>query len=227
MKKQALFAIIILITFQSVGQIKPCPDGRQKKYTCGVVEENILDRLPKTNSPIQTVFVAKLTSSFKKEKDQLRAEKIVALCNKVLNDPDFWHAIEYYDNYKYAVYQSKSGPRKIAGVEIINCLINGAPDNKTRPERMEVPFDIKLYGASFKFPFESAVAKEIGDGKIYNKRWFFRHSGMDEVGSNWMHEFSHSKDLIHCYYCHEERDYSIPYVINRIFVEVAKKYVKE
>lgn len=219
---------LIVTFFTSLGlsaQTLDCPTKNQKGYTCGYVKENILETINRESFEITTHFNLKLVSQFAKVSDNERAGKILELCQKVLNDNDFWNALENYRGYKYAVHSNDKGKRQISSIEIVNCLINGNPDDTTRPLENYIQLDIKLYGASFKTPFETAVAKEIGDGKIYNKKWFFRGASIEEIGSNWIHEFSHSKGLSHCYYCHEERDYSVPYVINRIFVEVARKYI--
>lgn len=168
-------------------------------------------------------FNVRLVNSFDSQSDIDRANKIITLCNQVLNDSDFWNALEHYNNYKYPIFETAQGKRQISGIQIINALINGNPDDLNRPLEVDINLTIELYGLAFKTLFESAVAKEIGDGKIYNKKWFFKNFPIDEIGSNWIHEFSHTKGLIHCCYCNQERDYSIPYVINRIFSEVAKK----
>lgn len=219
----------LIVTFFAISglsaQIMDCPTKKQKGYSCGNVDENILETINQENYAIKTHFNIRLVSKFAKDSDNERARKILELCQKVLNDNDFWNALENYKGYKYAVYENDKGKRQISGAEIVNCLINGNPDNTSRPLVVDISLDIVLYGVPFKTPFESAVAKEIGDGKIYNKKWFFRGEPIEDIGSNWVHEFSHSKGLTHCYYCHEERDYSVPYVINRIFVEVAKKYI--
>jgi hypothetical protein len=202
-----------------------CPSKDQKRYSCGNVNENILGTINRKGYEIMSHFNIRLVSHFEKDSDKERATKIVELCNKVLNDKDFWNALENYKGYKYAVFENDQGIQQISGAKIVNCLINSNPMDTSRPLEVDIPLDIELYGMIFKTPFESAVAKEIGDGKIYNKKWFFRGSSILDIGSNWIHEFSHSKGLKHCYYCHEARDYSVPYVINRIFIEVAKKYI--
>ncbi len=227
MKKYFCFAVTIFISFSLSAQIMDCPTENQKRYSCGDVKENILETVNRKDYIIKSHFNVRLVSHFRKDSDNERATKIVELCNMVLNEVDFWNALENYKGYRYAVFEDDNGKQQISGNQIVNCLINGNPKDTTRPLEVDIPLDIELYGASFKTFFESAVAKEIGDGKIYNKKWFFRGSTIDDIGSNWIHEFSHSKGLKHCYYCHEERDYSVPYVINRIFVEVAKKYIKD
>ncbi len=206
-------------------QLMDCPTKNQKRYTCGNVDENILETINRKDYDVKSHFNVRLVSHFGKDSDNERAAKIVELCNKVLNDKDFWNAIENYKRYKYAVFENDKGKQPISGTQIVNCLINGTPGDSSRPLEVDIALDIELYGPIFKTIFESAVGKEIGDGKIYNKKWFFRNSSIDDIGSNWIHEFSHSKGLQHCYYCHEERDYSVPYVINRVFIEVAKKYI--
>lgn len=225
MKKNLCLIITLFVCFSLYGQIMDCPANNQKGYKCGNVEEKILETIARNDYEMKSHFIVRLLNPLRKDSDNERAAKIIELCNKVLNDKDFWNALENYKGYKYAVFENNSGKRSISGVQIINSLINGSPDDPSRPSKVDIPVDLELYGASFRMPFETALAKEIGDGKIYNKRWFFRGSSIDYIGSNWIHEFSHSKGLKHCYYCHEERDYSIPYVINRIFVEVAKKYI--
>ena len=221
--------LLLLLLFVSAGtlcaQIKDCTDRSQKNYSCGDVEETILNRVLQQEYKMDSKFIVKLVTVFKKEEDQERSQEIATLCTKVLNDASFWNALENYDRYQYAVFEENGIKREIAGREIVNCLLNGTPDDNSRPAAVTISLDIALYGLSFKTFFETAVAKEIGDGKIYNKKWFFRSSSIEDIGSNWIHEFSHSKGLKHCYYCNEDRDYSIPYVINRIFVEVAKKYM--
>lgn len=220
------FSFTVLFFFSSLSaQIMNCPTKNQKGYSCGNVNEKILETIDRKDYEIKSHFNVRIVSKFAKDSDNQRASKIVELCNKVLNDKDFWNALENYKGYKYAVFENERGKQQISGVQIVNCLINGNPEDTSRPLEVDVPLDIELYGASFKTPFESALAKEIGDGKIYNKKWFFRGSSIDHIGSNWIHEFSHRQGLKHCYYCHEERDYSVPYVINRIFTEVAKKYL--
>ncbi len=226
MIKHFCLAVTICVSLDLSAQIVECPNENQKGYSCGNIKENILETLNLKDYTIKSHFNVRLASKFRRVSDNERAIKIIELCNKVLNDVDFWNALENYKGYRYAVFENSQGKQHISGSQIVNCLINGYPQDTTRPLEVNLALDIELYGASFKTPFESAVAKEIGDGKIYNKKWFFRGSSLDYIGSNWIHEFSHSKGLKHCYYCHEERDYSIPYVLNRIFTEVAKKYIK-
>ncbi len=225
MIKYYFLAMTIFVSFSLSAQIMDCPNGNQKGYSCGNVNENILETLNRKDYVIKSHFNVKLVSRLRKDNDNYRAIKIIELCQKVLNDADFWNALENYKGYRYAVFENAQGKQQISGSQIVNCLINGDPNDSIRSLEVVIPLDIQLYGASFKTIFESAVAKEIGDGKIYNKKWFFRGSSIDDIGSNWIHEFSHSKGLKHCFYCNEERDYSIPYVINRIFTEVAKKYI--
>lgn len=225
MVKYFCLIVTLFVSSSLSAQILECPTKNQKEYSCGKVNENILETINRKDYEIKTQFKVRLVSKFVKDIDNKRATKIIELCNKVLNDNDFWNAVENYKGYKYAVFENDKGKQPISGRQIVNCLINGNPENTSRPLEVVIALNIKLYGASFKTPFESAIAKEIGDGKIYNKRWFFQGSMIENVGSNWIHEFSHIKGLKHCYYCHEARDYSVPYVINRIFIEIAKKHI--
>ncbi|MET0465872.1 MAG: hypothetical protein ABW007_22105 [Chitinophagaceae bacterium] len=227
MKKNIYLLFIIFLCFDSAAQVIDCPDRNQKDYNCGNIEENILATIDRKGYTMNSHFTVSLSSTFSKDSDNRRGAEVTDLCNKVLNDPDFWNALEHYRGYRYAVFENAQGKREITGAQIINSLINGNPNDSSRPSKVNIMLNIELYGMSIKTPFESAVAKEIGDGKIYNKKWFFRKSSIADIGSNWLHEFSHSKGVSHCYYCHQERDYSIPYVINRIFVEVAQKYLTD
>lgn len=221
----SLLILLIFIPLSSIAQNPPCPKKNQKRYKCSLIKEDILSKLENTNYQMPTKFKIKLVSNFTKKKDIEKVNKVVLICHKVLNDPDFWNALENYGSYKYSVWKQKDQSQVVQGVQIINSLINGNPNNSARPAERIISLNLELYGLGFKFPFfEKALAKEIGDGKIYNKKWFFRKYSIAAIGSNWIHEFSHSQGLSHCYYCDKNRDYSIPYVINRIFVEVAKKY---
>ncbi|HBF21696.1 MAG: hypothetical protein CMI36_14900 [Owenweeksia sp.] len=216
----------VLISLFAIAQNQPCPQKNQKGYACGQVEEQILSQLQDTDYEMPTTFKVMVAADFKKETDTERANQVAALCTKVLNDPDFWNALENYGHYRYTLWKGKEGKeRVIEGSQIVNSLINGHPNDSSRPLELVINLNIELYGMGFRFPFfEKALAKEIGDGKIYNKKWFFRKFSIEAIGSNWIHEFSHSQGLSHCYYCDENRDYSIPYVINRIFMEVSSKY---
>jgi hypothetical protein len=227
MKAIVLILMSFLIYFNVSSQSPDCPLKSQRGYKCGVVDEKILDRLNTIEYTMPTKFNLTLENTFKSSKDQIKAEAILDLCNKVLNDSDFWKALEHYDKYKYTVWGANDIRRVVNGMEIVNALINGNPNDDSRPDKINISINIKLYGLSFKTPFETAVAKEINDGNIYNKKWFFRGFPIQKIGSNWIHEYSHTMQFRHCHYCNEARDYSIPYVINRIFEEVAQKYLNE
>ena len=224
MKKQVYLVLIFFVSCRLSAQIVDCPTKDQRDYSCGNVHENVMNGINREGYEIKSHFNIYLKKPFARQNDNDIAVKVIALCNQVLNDPDFWNALEHYSNYKYAVFESANGKQQIAGIQIVNCLINGSPDDNVRPLMVDIPLEVELYGPFIKTFFESAVAKEVGDGKIYNKRWFFRGASYQDIGSNWIHEFAHIKGLKHCYYCSIERDFSIPYVINRIFSEVAKKY---
>jgi hypothetical protein len=222
-----LIFLILSIVFPLFGLTQNgCPERSDRNYKCGNIEESILPRLTDIVFSLETEFEFKLNSTFNRKKDQDRAEEILKLVNQVINDPDFWKALEHYDRYQYSKWSKslKDNWIDITGKQITNCMINGNPESDVRPKRVSVDLNVKLYGLSFATPFESAVAKEVGDGTIYNKRWFFRKHSKEAIGSNWIHEFAHSQGIRHCFKCNEARDYSIPYVINRIFKEVAQKY---
>ncbi len=221
-----LTILLLLNTNNIFAQNTVHPDRNKKKYHCGQVQENILKNLDNANYQMPTKFKIKLKANFSKKRDIEKAKKVVELCNKVLNDVDFWNALENYKSYRHTVWKCSNKQQVVSGKQIVNCLINAYPNDYARPQEMLVEINLDLYGLGFKFPFiEKALAKEVGDGKIYNKKWFFREYPIEEIGSNWIHEFSHIQGIYHRYDCSEERDYSIPYVINRIFVEVAKKYL--
>lgn len=207
-------------------QDPPCPKKNQKNYICGEVKEDILASLVNSNYKFGTKIKVNLSSKFKRSSDKIKADSILLLCERVLNDKDFWKALENYKTYKTTVWRDSTSEMVISGKQIVNSLLNGNPNNNARPEELTITLKVKLYGFGFKFPFfEKALAKEIGDSVIYNKKWFFRKYTQEQIGSNWVHEFSHIQGLKHCFHCDENRDYSIPYVINRIFIEVAKKYI--
>ena len=62
-----------------------------------------------------------------------------------------------------------------------------------------------------------------GGGVLLNKKWFFRRSDPEQIASNWAHEISHGMGLRHPYEASDGRDQSIPYVINQIFLDVARE----
>lgn len=225
MKKITLF-IIALISLSIYGQKNECPVKKDKNYKCGNIVENVFEGISNNNYQLQTKFNITVNQKFKRKIDRKRAEKIITLVNKVMNDSDFWKALSYYKNYKYSKWSNRLNDDwlNISGEEIVNALINGDPKNKNRPDEINLELEVRLYGLSFATPFETAVAKEE-NGIVYNKRWFFRKDSISNIGSNWVHEIAHSKGIRHCFNCNQERDYSIPYVINRIFKQVAKKYL--
>jgi len=207
-----------------------CPSKSERGYKCGNVKEDILSGL----AGIEYSFDANVTvtlddTKLRKSKDRVKAQKVLKLVNQVLNDADFWKALEHYNRYQFAKWSKKFNDTwtVLEKDKITNAFIHGDPNNSERPSQISIEAKIRLYGSSFQWPGEIARAKEIGDGYIYNKKWFFRDYSIVEIGSNWVHELSHSKGFRHCRKCHKERDYSVPYVINRIFKEVAKKYVTE
>jgi len=224
-KLTLLFVLLLTLLSYAQAQSNACPVKSQKNYCCGEVDERILERLAGIDYTMETHFQTSVAHTFKRKADYDKALKVANLCEQVLNDPDFWKALEYYDRYQYTFWQSGDHERQISGRQIVNCMLHGTPDDAKPLEELKIYFDVKLYALGFKTPIEKAVAKEVGDGKIYNKKWFFRKESIASIGSNWMHEFAHSKGIKHCFYCSEARDYSIPYVINRIFSEVAQKYI--
>lgn len=225
MRKHLGILLLLSAYLQVTAQIKECPKSNQKHYRCENVVETILDQTVPRGYQMNCHFNVRLKNSFDNKSDTDKANQVVALCNQVLNDRDFWYAVENYRNYKYTVFEDKDGKHQVSGMQIVNCLINGTPNDSSRPTELDVSLTVQLYGLPFATFFESALAKEVGDGIIYNKRWFFKNYSVSDIGSNWIHEFSHSKGLTHCYYCNEDRDFSVPYVINRIFDEVARKYI--
>ena len=202
-----------------------CPPKPQKNYACGNIKEEILPRLESIDYTWDTQIAVEIQQNFKKQKDIQKAEKVAQLVQLVLNDADFWKALEHYDNYQYAKWSEKLGDtwQPISTKEITNSMLNGHPADTSRAALKTEMFSIRLYGGPFKWPRERAIAK-FENGHIYNKKWFFRSASIEKIGSNWVHEYSHFKGIRHCFNCNEERDYSISYVINRIFIEVAQKY---
>lgn len=224
---RVFLCMILLSSFIQAQNNNDCPSKSDKDYACGNVQEKILAPLEDYVFEIRTNFNVELNTDFRRRKDSIKAQKVLKLVNQVLNDNDFWKTLRHYQNYQYPRWSQKLNDdwTIVSNDQIINAFINKDPDNKSRPDRIDLDIAIKLYGLSFKTFFESAVAKDGGNGKVYNKRWFFRKYSVVDVGSNWVHEIAHSRGFRHCFKCNEERDYSIPYVINRIFKEVAQKYV--
>lgn len=225
MKK--LFILLVLIPLLHFGQdSNGCFDKPRKDFICGNITEQILPRLVSVDYEFNTTIEITLKSKLKKERDRNKAEKVIVLINQVLNDSDFWKALEHYDNYQFAKWSKNFNDiwQEISKSQITNSLLNGHPEDSSRLEKYTFDIKVKLYGPTFKTFVESAVAKEVGDGIIYNKRWFYRKNSIETIASNWVHEISHSKGLRHCFNCDENRDYSVPYTINRIFKEVAQKY---
>ena len=225
MKKILLFLLalpLIVISQDKNG----CPSESQNNYKCGKITESILPDYENLEFEFSTKLVLELDHNLKRKKDIQKAQKVIELINKVLNDQDFWKALENYKNYKFTKWSNELNDtwEPINKKEITNSFLNGNPTNNSRPNLKEETIFFKLYGNSFKWPyFETAIAKVEGK-YVCNKKWFFRKDSIKNIASNWVHEFSHLKGIRHCFACNHERDYSIPYVINRIFIEVANKY---
>lgn len=202
-----------------------CPNDSDTEYRCGNVQERILPRLDSLSYTWTTQITVQLKHRFKRKKNIQRAEQAAQLVEQVLNDPDFWKAVEHYDRYAFSKWSPQLNDpwQPIAQQEITNALLNGNPSDSSRPAQQTEVFYIQLYGGSNKFFWETAIGRVNGQ-RIDNKRWFFKKASIRDIASNWVHEWSHIKGLRHCFKCHRERDYSVSYVINRIFLEVAEKY---
>lgn len=224
MKLLALFFLCLPIVSLAQDQ-NGCPTDADKNYQCGNIEETILERLDHLDYTWKPKIVVDLQHNFTRSKDIQRAEAVAQLVEQVLNDSDFWKAVEHYDHYTFAKWSLQFTDlwQPIAQQDITNALLNGDPKNDRRATQQTERFIVRLYGRSFKWRWENAIGKVKGN-KIYTKKWFFRKSSIAEIGSNWVHEWSHLKGLRHCRKCHKARDYSVPYVINRIFMEIAQKY---
>src|SRR6476620_2487626 len=134
MKKAFYLIFAISSAMNTFAQISPCPTKNQRRYSCGNVQENTLNRLVDTTYKMKSRFIVSLGNSFENSEDNNRAANIITLCNQVLNDRLFWNALVHYDRYRYAVFEDKDGKHQITGEQIVNCLINGSPQDNGRPE---------------------------------------------------------------------------------------------
>ncbi|KAA3622140.1 MAG: hypothetical protein DWQ02_26540 [Bacteroidetes bacterium] len=225
--KTLSFIAFFLLPIVSISQNKNgCPPKSVKNHKCGNIQEDFkLD----TTSEIylmETFFEVRLKNKLKKEEDNIIAGRCIDLLNNVINDSDFWNLIYQYKKYEFAKWSQNLNDQwlEIDNKQILNTLVNGNPDNNERPDTVIIEIELNLYGSPIKMPKETVIGKHANGNKIFNKRWFFRNRSTKRIASNWMHEITHSKGLRHCFYCNQQRDYSVPYVINRIFSEVSKKY---
>lgn len=188
-----------------------------RSYKCGKVVERNLEsiQVQQVNGSNSTSYdVSFEVLNVVKDPIMEKIIKCKPLLEKVMNDPRFWMVLTSYEKYQDVRWTGDGffGNARTIPVDSIQLAFM----NEWNPK-----ITLATYGSAIKFPWSTANAYTTApNGTIKIKRYYAKSATVVQLAGTILHELFHIRGFIHQPHCSEKRDYSVPYVVDRVFEEI-------